>query len=226
MRKLYYVPVIHISAEMGSMAPVMDQKSADICGREQWEKHKRYVTAYWDGLEHFFKGMDARHLKIYQDGLLAGGELGLRIVREGARRKSRNHEIVLDLVEKGAELCKTEDTNLLAQEYNHLLKMAQEGSAWERALASMTDEWDRDGLLEKRDRFITKTIHQTLQQGERGVLFLGAFHDAISKLASDIDVKAVKDPQKVAAYFRCLMSGGDEEAFEQLGNYLTREIEI
>jgi len=222
MRKLYHVPVIHVSADLGAVAPAVDRKSAEICGKKRWGKHKQSVLKYWDGLDEFFKRMDARNLKIYQDGLMAGGELGRRIIEEGAGRGSRNHEIVLDLIQRGAQLRKTEDAGLLKQEYEQILEMAQQSSAWERTVAPVGGEFGRDRLLKKRDRFIAETINETLLADETGVLFMGAFHDVISQLTPDIEIEAIKQREKVAAYFRCLISGGDEKTFDRLAAYLTR----
>ena len=123
MRKLIYVPVIHVESDLGSISPAVDKRSAEVCGRDRWEKHKQTVTALWDVIEEFFKRLEASHLKIYQDGLMAGGELGQRIVDEGAKRGSRNYLIVLDLIKRGAEIRKTEDVELLKEEFNQLLKL-------------------------------------------------------------------------------------------------------
>lgn len=86
----------------------------------------------------------------------------------------------------------------------------------------MGSEFGRDRLLKKRDRFIAETINETLLADETGVLFMGAFHDVISQLAPDIAIEAVKQRAKEAAYFRCLVSGGDDKTFDRLAAYLTR----
>ncbi len=222
MRKLLHVPVLHVSADLGSVAPFMDKKSAEICGKVRWEKHKQSVSKYWNGLECFFKQMDARDLKIYQDGLTADGEPGLRIIERGASRGSRNHEIVLDLVRRGARILKTEDEGLLKQEYEQLLGIVKEGSARERSTASVTNELSREELLEERDRFIAGTVNHTLVEGETGVVFIGAFHNVLPLLARDIKVDEIKQRDKVAAYFRHLIAGGDEKTFDELAAYLSQ----
>jgi hypothetical protein len=220
MRKLLYVPVIHVDSDLGSIAPAIDKRSTEICGREHWEKHKQIVTAFWDQIEKYFKKLDAGNLKIYQDGLMAGGKLGRKIMEEGAAKGSRNYRIVLDLIKRNAEIRKTEDIALLKKEYDRILKLAQSKSLWERTTAYIGYRFRRDKLMDKRDRFIADTINQTLKEGERGVLFIGAFHDVTPYLAEDIHVEEVKNPQKVRDYFRTLISGGDEEKFDQLTEYL------
>ena len=222
MRKLIYVPVIHVESDLGSIAPEIDKKSAEVCGKERWEKHKQTVVTFWDVIEGFFRKLDAGNLKIYQDGLMAGGDLGLRIVEEGAKRGSRNYQIVRDLMKRGAEIRKTEDVELLKEELNQILRIAQNSSAWEKTVAHIGKEVDRETLLEKRDRFIAKTISGTLEDGESGVLFIGAFHDVVRHLARDIVVDEVKSRQKVKNYFNILLSGGDDKEFEELAGYLVR----
>ena len=222
MRKLIYVPVIHVESDLGSIASEIDKKSAEVCGKERWEKHKQTVVTFWDVIEGFFRKLDAGNLKIYQDGLMAGGDLGRRIVEEGANRGSRNYQIVLDLMKRGAEIRKTEDVELLKEELDQILRIAQNSSAWEKTVAHIGKEVDRKTLLEKRDRFIAKTINETLTGEESGVLFIGAFHDVVPKLSEDIKVQEVKSRKKVKDYFNILISGGNDKKFEELASYLVQ----
>jgi len=220
MRKLLYVPIIHVESDLGSIAPAIDKRSTQICGRERWERHKQTVFTFWDQIEEYFMKLDAGNLKIYQDGLMADGELGQKIIEEGAQKGSRNYQIVLDLIRRGAEIRKTEDIALLKEEYDRILKLAQSKSLWERTTAYIGYRFHKDRLMKKRDRFIADTIGETLRNGETGVLFMGAFHDVTPNLAEDIHVEEVKDPQKVKDYFKTLISGGNKEKFDQLAEYL------
>ncbi|MFH1630591.1 MAG: hypothetical protein ABIE47_17965 [Pseudomonadota bacterium] len=220
MKKLLYVPVIHVDTDMGSIAPTIDKRSGEICGRDRWDKHKQIVATFWDQIEEYFKKLNAGNLKIYQDGLMAAGDLGQTIIKEGAGKGSRNYLIVLDLIKRGAEIRKTEDIALLKEEYDRILKLAQSKSLWERTTAYIGYRFHKDRLMEKRDRFIADTINQTLKVGETGALFIGAYHDVLSLLAGDIAVEEVKKTEKVKEYFKMLISGGDQERFEQLSEYL------
>lgn len=222
MRKLIYVPVIHVESDLGSIAPEIDKKSAEVCGKERWEKHKQTVAIFWDVIEGFFRKLDAANLKIYQDGLMAGDELGQRIVEEGANRGSRNYQIVRDLMKRGAEIRKTEDVELLKEELNQILRIAQSSSAWEKTVTHIGKEVDRKTLLEKRDRFIAKTINDTLTDEESGVLFIGAFHNVVPMLAKNIKIQEVKSRKKVKDYFNILISGGNDKKFEELAEYLVQ----
>ena len=220
MRKLLYVPVIHVDPDLGSIASTIDKRSAEICGRQRWDQHKQAVMAFWDAIDSYFKKPNARNLKIYQDGLMADGELGQKIIEEGAKNGSRNYQIVLDLMRRGGEIRKTEDVALLKEEYKRILKLAQTRSIWERIMAYIGYRFHKDRLMEKRDRFIAETIGETLRNGETGVLFMGAFHDVTPYLAEDIHIEEVKNPQKVKDYFKTLISGGDEKKFNELAEYL------
>jgi len=220
MRKLLYVPVIHVDSDLGSIAPAIDKRSTQICGRERWERHKQTVSTFWDNIEKYFKKLNADNLKIYQDGLMADGKLGQKIIEEGAEKGSRNYRIVLELIRRGGEIRKTEDIALLKEEYNRILKLSQSKSIWERTAAYIGYRFHKDRLMEKRDRFIAGTINQTLKVGETGALFIGAYHDVLSLLADDIAIEEVKKTEKVRAYFKVLISGKDEERFDQLAEYL------
>ena len=222
MRQLLYVPVIHVDPDLGSIASAIDKRSAEICGRKRWEKHKQTVTIFWDEIEEYFKSLDAKNLRIYQDGLMADGELGQKIIEEGARKESRNYQIVLDLIKRGGEIRKTEDIELLKEEYGRILKLAQTKSLWERTTAYIGYRLHKDSLMDKRDRFIARTINETLKEKETGVLFIGAYHDVFPHFAKDVAVEEVKNRERVVSYFKMLISGGDEERFDQLAEYLVQ----
>jgi len=220
MRKLLYVPIIHVGSDLGSIAPDIDKRSTQICGIERWERHKQTVSTFWDNIEKYFKKLNADNLKIYQDGLMTDGELGLKIIEEGAQKESKNYRIIVDLIRRGGEIRKTEDIALLKEEYNRILKLSQSKSIWERTSAYIGYRFHKDRLMMKRDKFIAGTINQTLKKKETGVLFIGAYHDVIPLLAEDIVVEELKKTKKVREYFKELIFGKDEERFEKLAKYL------
>ena len=151
---------------------------------------------------------------------MAAGDLGQKIIEGGARKGSRNYLIVLDLMKRGGEIRKTEDIALLKEEYNRILKLAQTKSPWEKSTAYIGYGGHKDRLMEKRDRFIANTINETLNEGETGVLFIGAYHDVSPHLAKDIAIKEIKDIARVRKYFKELVSGKDKERFEKLAEDL------
>ncbi len=224
MRKLLYVPIIHEDADMGSVASSIGKKSVEMCGMERWERHREIVTRFWDRISAYFEEMDPRDLVIYQDGLMVDGELGRRIIEEGAKKGSRNYRIVHDLVKRGGEIRKTEDMALIKKELERILQLAQMEPEQETNSHASQPGIDGKRLMEERDRFMAKTINETLKSREKGVLFLGAFHNVLSRLADDIAVTEVKNARKVKQYFASLISGNDTLDFNQLAAYLVADI--
>jgi len=224
MRKLLFVPIIHTEADLGSAAPAIGRRSASLWGEKRWAQHKAVVSEFWQRVADYLSHIEAADLRIYQDGLLAGGELGRRIVEEGAKRGSKNYEIILDLMKRGAEIRATEDASLLKEEYEHISRLTQAKSPAHGMPTHMEYESHKERLTNKRDRFVAKTINETLGEGEVGILFMGAYHDVISYLARDIVVEQLKEQEKVKAYFQELMHGRHEREFEQLAEYLASPI--
>lgn len=225
MRELVYVPVIHLEADLGNIATVINKRSIEVCGERRWKKHKQTVALFWDSISNFFSSIEATNIKIYQDGLMASGKLGRKIVEEGARRGSKNYELVLDLVKRGGEIRKTEDVDLLRQEYEETIKLAQTKSVFEKSLAYIGYKLHKSQLMKKRDEFIAKNINETLRERETGVLFIGAYHDVIPLLSKDIIVKKVKSQEKIKEYFKELTYGRDQEKFDKLAKYLASPIQ-
>ena len=221
MRKLLYIPIIHVDSDLGSVAPSVRERSVEICGKERWERHKEVVTLFWDKISDYFRKIDPEGLEIYQDGLMADGQLGRRIIEEGAQRGSRNYQIVLDLIERGGEIRKTEDIELLKKELHRILQLAQADPEME-AGAALQNRLDGERLMEERDRFIAKTINETLIN--QGALFMGAFHNVLSHLADDIEVDEVRSSRKVKEYFATVISGDDTEKFDRLAGYMASDV--
>jgi len=224
MKKLLYVPIIHMEADLGSVAAIVDKRSSQVCGRERWEKHKRAVSGFWDFIANYFDRLSASNLKIYQDGLMIDGALGKKIIEEGSRKGSKNHEIVLKLMEKGAEIRKTEDLSLLKEEYNSIIKLSQTKSPIEKTLVYIGYKLRKNPLMEKRDKFMAERINETLKDGEVGVLFIGVYHNVLPRISRDIIVYELKERSKVKAYFDKLVWGKDEKKFSELAEYLVSPI--
>jgi len=220
VRELLYVPVIHMEPDLGSKAAAIDSKSASLFGKDRWAKHKESVARFWESIAAYFASVDSSNLKIYQDGLPAGGAVGRRIVEEGARRGSKNHRIILSLMAKGAEIRKTENPSLLKEEYEHITALTHSTPAVQKTVAYTGYKLRKNQLTKERDKFVAKTIDETLKEGETGVLFMGSYHNIFSYLPKDIITTQVKDREKINAYFGELVSGGEGEKFEQLAEYL------
>jgi len=224
MRRLIYVPIIHTDADMGSLASALEQGTAALCGEERWERHKLTASHFWQMVSDYLETLDAKSLKVYQDGFVSDGDLGKKIIEEGVRKGSKNYEIILNLLNRGAEVVSTEDMALLQEEYRYISRIMKAKIPSQRRLAYKEYESRKSQLTMERDRFIAGTINKTLQDGEVGLLFIGAYHDVVPHLAKDIAVEQLKEREKVKAYFDELMYGGDERNFERLARYISSAV--
>jgi len=221
MRKLYVVPIIHTSADLGTLAPAIDNTSRERLGEDLWVRHKRTVDGFWYSVAIFFSMLMVVDFKIYQDGLIADGEMGMRIVTQGVCDGSKNYEIIAELLENGAELVRTEDLTLVKREYDLLSRVIKANSMAERVSAAVEFKSVAKDLLSQRDSFIAQRIDQTLADGETGSLFIGAYHDVITRLPGDIIIKEVKETAQVREYHAMLTDlGRDDRRFQQLSEYL------
>lgn len=193
MRTLYIIPIVHSAADMGSMAKELEKKGIEKLGKKKWEENQRRIAQFWDQAE---KELDALKLKysnvrVYQDGLPIGGEIGMNIVTQTAAKGSRNYQIVQKLVEKGATLEETESKELLIKEYQFVQAFVQ-APVDKKTEAIQAYEKAKDDLIKKRDAYIAKKIDESLQQRETGILFIGAHHKLKEKLPTSIIIKALK----------------------------------
>jgi hypothetical protein len=224
MRSLIYVPVIHTSADLGSLAKDVTKRGIAGLGEDIWKEHKKTVDSFWDAIFGYFDSIDVPGLKIYQDGMIAEGEVGRSIVEEGLKSGSRNYELVSKLLNQGAILVKTEDFKLVKEERDRLLSITQTKSLFKRVLSFLKYKLIKDSLLNKRDRFIANRINETLAQNETGILFIGAYHNVKNKLSNDIRIREIKDVQKVRDYHSLLpFYHKHKKHFEELSKYL-REV--
>jgi len=225
MRTLIYVPVIHTSADLGSIAKDVNARGIRSLGEEIWAKHRKTVEGFWDAISRYFDSIDVKTAKIYQDGMVAEGEVGEKIVEETAKAGSKNYQLVLRLLERGAFLVKTEDFKLVKEEYDRLLAITQAKSITRKITAYIKYKLVKTILLNKRDAFIAKRIAQTLKPDEKAILFIGAFHKIKKRLPKSIRVRELKDPEKVRKYQRLLpFYNKYRKQFEKLGAYIVSEV--
>jgi hypothetical protein len=191
MRRLIHIPIIHTAADLGSLSEVVRAHYAKICGRMGWSRREQVVQLLWNDIQAGLDGLrlDYRGARIYQDGLpICGFEE--RIVRELANAGSSNHQLILRLVDKGAALMGTEDPALLLEEYQ-MQKRAMASPADGASTSEGPSEKCSDRVLQARDTFIARRIADTLQEGETGLLFLGALHRLDTLRATDIRVETL-----------------------------------
>jgi len=225
MRKLYLIPIIHMSADMGSMASTLDDTANARLTPELWQRHKEIVSVFWDSIGRFLDSLNVNGFKVYQDGLIADGAEGRRIVRESISQGSKNYEIVGRLLERGAALVKAEALSMIKQEYSYITKMTRSRSLKEREVAALRYKLARGRLLKQRDEFMAGRINETLAAGETGILFIGAYHNVINRLDPDIKVAQVKEVVRVKDYHKSLINTRRYDPYLQsLGEYLTSPI--
>jgi hypothetical protein len=227
MRKLYVIPIIHMSADMGSIASTLDDTATAKLTPELWQRHREIVSAFWDSISRFLEALDVNNFKIYQDGLVAGGAEALKIVREGIGKGSKNYEIIDRLLKRGAVLVKTESLSLVKQEYNYITKMARPRSLKEKEVAALRYKLAQGNLLKQRDELIAGGINETLAEGETGILFIGAYHDVMHRLVPDVKVIQVKEVARVKEYHKSLTNTKrHDQQLRELGEYLVSPVSI
>lgn len=227
MRTLLYVPIIHMAADLGTLASEVAQRGMAGLGEGEWRRHLDTVEGFWNSLAGYFDTLEASGFKIYQDGLVADGEMGRRIVEEGLKSGSKNYEIIAGLIRRGAILVKTEDLALVKKERDHLIELTRAASRMKRMIAYLSYRRAKNRLLEERDRFIAGRIHETLNPGETGILFVGAYHDIIRLLEKDIQVKEVKEIEKIRSYQQAFLHiNKNRERFGALSAYLVSPVVV
>lgn len=225
MRTLIYVPVIHTSADLGSLAGDVTKRGIADLGEDVWKEHQRTVEGLWDAISHYFDSVDVTGTKIYQDGMVVGGEIGQNIVEETAKAGSKNYELVSRLLKRGAFLVKTEDLRLVKEERDRLLTITQAKTITQKIIAFIKYKLIKNILLNKRDNYIAKRINETLNNGATGIIFIGAYHNIKKRLPKDIQIMEIKDADKVKEYQKLLpFCSKNKKRFEELGRYLISEI--
>ena len=171
---------------MGSMYGTLKTEYIRRFGTSKWEEHNRIIEDFWQGIRHkvFNLNLDYQNTRLYQDGLpVCGKEIDL--VQELVKMGSRNHQILMKLIQLGATLEGTEDPKLLLEEYDYLKNAAADlnkkhGKNRYQRLAK--------SILQKRDVYIGQRIDKTLREGETGLLFIGITHRVNEKLPKDIEI--------------------------------------
>jgi hypothetical protein len=225
MRTLLYVPIIHTSADLGSLAKDVERRGLDKFGENMWRDHLRTIDGLWDALFLYFDSIPVSGVKIFQDGMFADGDVGLNIVQEGEKAGSKNHQLVSKLLHRGALLMKTEDFNLVKKERDRLLKMIRAKTTAEKIFGLIIYKLTKKTLLKQRDEYIAQRIDQALKEGETGILFIGAYHHVRPRLPRDIHIKEIKDTRKIKEYQSLLpFYHKNKKRFEDLSGYLISKI--
>ncbi len=195
MKRVIVIPIIHNAADLGTLAEPVRAQYVRRFGPAVWDERQRAVRALWHGIRRAIDALrlDYRRVRIYQDGLPVCGKEE-PILQELAEAGSLNHQLVRELMGRGAVLVGTEDPQLLIREYQLQRRRLGADAGHEETPSSIHGQDARAaseeaaGILAARDRFIAERIAATLQDGETGLLFLGAAHPLDALRASGLDV--------------------------------------
>jgi hypothetical protein len=194
LRSLIYVPIIHSEADLGSVGGVVRERYQEAFGKEAWQRRFSSVDAMWEGLTRKVLALplDWNRTRLYQDGLPVCGR-EIEIVRDLARQGSRNHQILLAAVDRGARLMGTESAPLIVAEYRRVQKLIQASRLMESESDAVALELRAEGerLLRERDAYIATRIGTTLEDGETALLFIGLLHRVDDLLGDGYEVHHV-----------------------------------
>ncbi|NQS99233.1 MAG: hypothetical protein HQ591_12340 [candidate division Zixibacteria bacterium] len=191
-RTLIYIPILHTQADMGALADSVRKATLKKLGFKGWKRKVNLIDRMWITIEKTLDNLNLpyQRVRLYQDGLPVC-DREAEIVRELAGRGSRNHKILLRLMESGATIMGTESLELLMEEY----ELAKQSLAQGKTLKSIGMKARllpagglSESLLKRRDLFIAERINNTLCSGETGILFLGMLHSLYDRLDKDIRI--------------------------------------
>ncbi len=174
---------------MGSVAEPLKKEYIRRYGLKRWDEHIEAINSMWQGIRQkiFDLGLDYHKTKVYQDGLPVCNK-ELAIAYDLAQGCNENYKIILELIQRGANLVGTEEPGLLLEEYNYIKAVTKIDNLEEKGKAVKNYEKIALDLLKRRDEYIAKRISKTLIEGETGILFIGMKHRVDEKLSRDIEV--------------------------------------
>ena len=171
---------------MGSMYGILKAEYIKRYGKKKWEEHNIIIEDFWQGIRNkaFDLSLDYPNTRLYQDGLPVCGK-EMAIIEELVKMGSRNHQILMELIQLGAKLEGTEDPKLLLEEYAYLKNASAD---LDKPEVKRRYQRLAKSILQKRDSYIAQRIDKTLREGETGLLFIGIAHRVNEKLPKDIGI--------------------------------------
>ena len=186
------IPIVHSEKEMGSLKSDISDMIDRKFGKEKRDQHRKDVALFWDNLRTIINAvlanLDGTAIRIYQDGIPIGGEIGAKLVAMGAQDGIPNHQIVLSIIEHGGVLEKTENPALLKEEYEIIKAVVNAKTDSEREALSEKHKHRLYELTIERDKYIAQRIEESLKDGQYGMLFIGATHNVAQYMNPDIDL--------------------------------------
>ena len=175
LKKLVYVPILHPRPQA---APQKGPSAID----EMWEGIAAKITEL---------ALPWEKTRIYQDGLPVCGD-ELKVVEKLAASGSRNHQLLLKLVARGAQLAGTESMELLLREHDLLNALLLKKSGTEQAAGMAQYQAKSRELLKVRDGFIFHRIKSALlQEDSVPLVFMGVMHCLDKLLQKDFLISHV-----------------------------------
>ncbi len=188
-RTLIHIGIVHTEADMGALSESIQRATLQRLSVKAWRRKLRAIDKRWTEIEEIVERLPLPRgkVRLYQDGLPVCGR-ELEIVEELANQGSRNHRLLLRLIEKGAVIMGTESPDLLLEEYERVKQALVLQNVRRGGGSEILQSGRGDSLLDRRNRFIADRINTTLCAGETGVLFLGMLHSLENLLDKDIKV--------------------------------------
>ena len=188
-RTLIYIPIVHTESDMGNLGQSVRQAAIRKLGLTGWKRKVNLIDKIWTTIEKTVEDLNLPYEKVllYQDGLPVCGR-ETEIITELARGGSRNHQLLLRLMERGARAIGTESLELLMEEYELAKQSVASGESPKPLGMKDRRKGLSDSLLKRRDRFIADRINSVLGNGETGIIFLGMLHCLEDLLDKDIRV--------------------------------------
>lgn len=187
-RILFYFPIIHTQADMGELRESVVRATLEKVGRAGLSRKTVAIDKIWTEIERVIDSLALSfdRVRLYQDGLPVCGREA-EIVTELAQAGSRNHQLLLRLMARGATIMGTESGDLLVQEYQ-LAKQSLAARPPRAAGVAAQRRALNEALLQRRDLFIAQRLNSTLKPGETGILSLGMLHSVERYLHQDLKV--------------------------------------
>ena len=215
MRKLLYIPTIHSQGEASpgvanlfSLFSEKDRKELENRLEKQWgliERGVNGMTLDFNKTRIFSEGVD-RALPNPTRPLTQEGKREARLFLESFLKdqvlESPQLRLLLPFWLEGASLEVTEHPELhkkAEKSLSEFISILLEGDLDEALDESNMREMEQslrrlDEANVRRDEFVARTINETLQDGETGILIIGYIHDVLGKLDKDIEVDFI-DPE-------------------------------
>lgn len=194
VKSLLYVPILHTQKEAGEIFAALKIpgffEASVLAVREQ----EMAVAEMWRGIYEKIEEcrLNFPAVRVYQDVLPVCGEEH-KIVAKLSAQGSKNHQLLLRLVERGAKLEGTEDANLLLKEYDYLRQLLEKAalSMQDYRLALKEYKSKSEQLMQQRDTFIARRIIDTLRVEETALIFMGVRHQLEKLLQQDYVVNYI-----------------------------------